>query len=93
MMVIEAVGGGGKSALAWHWMKNRARTNTCHLTILMAAEKSMSGGAFVTTAQGVVTHLPFNSAGIASVAAGGDTLLEDLRQHRVMKRFAVPRGK
>ena len=49
-------------------------------------------GALVAAAQGEVTHFPLDSPGIAPVAAGGDKLVENFLQHRVMELFPVLRG-
>jgi hypothetical protein len=46
----------------------------------------------MTAAQREVAHLAFDPAQVASATARGDSLLQNLREHVLMKRFALPRG-
>ena len=47
----------------------------------------------MTRAQREVAHLALDASGVAATAAGVDALLQNLRQHALMKRFALLRGK
>jgi len=46
----------------------------------------------VTVAQRKVAHFAFDTAQVASATAGGDSLLQNLLEHSLMKRFALQRG-
>jgi hypothetical protein len=46
----------------------------------------------VSWTEGEVAHLAFDATGIAPIAAGDDTFLEDLVENGVMKCSLVPRG-
>ena len=50
------------------------------------------GSTALPWAQVIAAHFALDAAGIYAIAAGTDTLLEDLREHRFMKGFLVLRG-
>ena len=50
------------------------------------------GGPRVARAEGIVAHLALDAAGCLPLTTGHHTLVEDLRQERLMKGGAVLRG-
>ena len=49
-------------------------------------------GRCVTSAEWPVAHLSFDATRIAPAAAAGDSLLQNLREHSLMKGFPLHRG-
>ena len=45
-----------------------------------------------TWAKAVIAHLTLHAARVYSLAAGSDTLFENLAEHRLMKGFLALRG-
>src|ERR1700748_2946593 len=52
----------------------------------------ITGRAVGFAADREVTHLALDPAGVATVPAGDDTLVEEFGEHRLMKCLSPPRG-